>query len=619
MRTPHIPFERGAALGARAQYVPRYVRFLHKRVNRLLHRYVPDENALLLILSFAVGIGSGLGAKGFEYLIDLFRRLFERMSLALPFGNLSLPIGSAAALLVGGVAGGILLATVARSSQGHGVPDVMASVAVRGGRIPPRVAADTAITAGICIGAGGSAGPEGPIVQIGSAIGSTVGRIMGMSTERLRVLAACGAAGGISAIFGAPLAGVFFAVEVVLGDFGVQTLTPIVLSSVLAAVTHQIFVDWEPRFLVPHHGFIQFREVPLMVLMGALAAGLSWFFTKFLYATEDTFHRWRFPGWLKPAVGMGLVAAIAFVFPQVLGDGYETITAALNGHLALWIMAALVVAKLLATCFTVGSGNVGGLFAPSLVIGAMLGGTFGEVAGHFLHPGEPGIITVYALVGMGAVIAGTTHATITAILLIFELTNDYAIILPAMLAAATAVFLSTKFNRESIYSLSLVRAGIQLKRGVEVNVMGSLLVGEVMREVKRTVPFDMHFTELMHLVETTTENTFLVVGAGERLVGVLSYQDIRNVISQERTPELDALIVVGDIMTGEPTVVGARQSLNDAMRLFGIRDLSMLPVVDSRESMNLVGVLHRRDVLNAYRRALLEHRVPELEAGDPVG
>ncbi len=594
-------------------FVPRYVRFTHKRVNRFLHRYVHDENALLLMLSFVVGIGSGLGARGFEWIIETFQREFEHMALDLPFGPLSLPIGNVGALILGGLVGGVLLATLLRSSRGHGVPDVMASVAIRGGRIPPRVAADTAITAGICIGAGGSAGPEGPIVQIGSSIGSTVGRIVGMSTERLRVLAACGAAGGISAIFGAPLAGVFFAVEIILGDFGVQTLTPIVLSSVLAAVTHQIFVSWTPRFAVPHHGFIHVREVPLMLLLGVLAALVSWLFIRFLYFTEDRFRRWRFPAALKPALGMTLVGVLAFAFPQVLGDGYDTITAALNGHLALWLMVALVLAKLLATCFTVGSGNVGGLFAPSLVIGAMLGGSFGALTEHFLRPGEPGIITVYALVGMAAVIAGTTHATITAVLLIFELTNDYAIILPTMLACATAVVLAGRLKRESIYTLALVRAGIQLKRGVEVNVMGSLRVGNVMREVKRTIPYHMHYAELMRLVEDTTENTFPVIDGDGKLAGILSYQDIRNVITQERSPEMDMLVVAGDIATQDPVVVTADQSLNDAMRLFGMRDLSMLPVVESEESRVLTGVLYRRDVLNSYRRALMERAVPDLD------
>ncbi len=570
----------------------------------------PNENTLLLVLAFVVGVGSGLGALGFEWLIHGFSVLFGRVVEGAGSAGLPPAIGRGAALILGGALGGVLLHTVARSSKGHGVPDVMASVAVRGGRISPRVAGDTAVTASICIGAGGSAGPEGPIVQIGSSIGSSIGQVMRMSTERLRVLAACGAAGGIAAIFGAPLAGVMFAIEVILGNFATQTLTPIVLSSVLAAVTHQFFVKWQPRFDVPEHTLISVKEVPLLVVLGVLAALVSWAFIRVLYRVEDGVKAWRAPAWVKPVAGMAVVGCIAAAVPEVLGDGYHITTAALNGNLALQVMAVIVVAKLLATVFTVGSGNVGGLFAPSLVIGAMLGGAFGMGVERFLLPGSEGLVTLYVLVGMGAVIAGTTHATITAILLVFELTNDYGIVLPAMLACATAVVLSAALSRESIYSLSLVRAGIHLKRGVEVNVMGSVRVGKVMREVKQTLPADMHFGELLELIVESTENTFPVVDPDGRLVGALSYQDIRAVLAHRHSPEMDFLIVAGDVATPDPTVITASQSLNDAMRLFGIQDLSMLPVVDSGENRKLIGVLYRRDVLNAYRRALMDRSVP---------
>lgn len=594
--------------------VPRAARFHFLRINRYLTRYAPNTNSLLIALSFAVGVGSGLGALAFEFLIHTFESLVDHLVWRFPFGNWALPIGQTIFLVIGGLLGGISVVTWARGSKGHGVPDVMASVAIRGGRIPPRVAGDTALTAAVCIGAGGSAGPEGPIVQIGSAIGSAIGQVTRMSTERLRVLAACGAAGGISAIFGAPLAGVMFAVEVILGDFGVQTLTPIVIASVLAAVTHQFFVAWKPLFPVTHHGFIHIQEVPSMVILGALAALVSVVFTRLLVATEDGFRRLHAPPMLKPALGMLMVGVIAMAFPQVLGDGYQAIRDALHGNLTLEILAALIVAKLLATCFTIGAGNVGGLFAPSLVIGAMLGGAFGSVTGALLRPGETGIVAVYALVGMGAVIAGTTHATITAILLIFEITNDYAIVLPAMLAVATATVLSSKLHRSSIYTVTLERMGIHLSRGVEENVMGSLRVGQVMREPRRTIPHSMHFTRLMDVIETSVDTTFPVLSPEGRVVGMLSYQDIRAVLSQGRDPELDSLIVAGDIATPEPVAVTRDQSLNDVMRLFGVRDLSMLPVVDSKTGMRLLGVLHRRDVLNAYRRALLERQVPDLDA-----
>ena len=600
-------------------FFPRYLIWLYRRGNRLLQRYTPHENNLLLGLAFAVGIGSGLGAIAFERLIGLIEKYVLLNSRDFPETAWAAPLAQLLTLVVVGLVVGVLVNTIAKAARGHGVPYIMASVAIRGGRIPPRVAVDTAVTAGACIGAGGSAGPEGPIVQIGSTIGSTIGQVLGMSTQRLRILAACGAAGGMSAIFGAPLAGVMFAVEVILGHFAVQTLTPIVISSVLAAVTHQFFVAWEPRFRIAEHAFIHLREIPIILVLGILAAAVAALFIRVFYLVEDGFHRWRIPNVLKPAVGMLGVGVIAVFLPGVLGGGYRTISAVLEGQMGLELMGVLVVGKLLATCFTVGSGNVGGLFAPSLVLGALLGGSFGALTEAWLSPGEAGTVAVYALVGMGAVIAGTTRATFTAILLIFELTNDYAIILPTMLAAAISVVLSSRLSRESIYTIRLAREGIRLERGVETTVLESIRVREVMRDVGRTIPEDVPFAQLMQIIERSIENTFPVVNDEGRLAGILSYQDIRSVMQHRADLEKTLLIVAGDIASPDPVVIRPDQTLNEAMRLFGLKDLSMLPVVATEDATRLLGILHRRDVLNAYRRALIEREGPEEESGRRLG
>ena len=583
---------------------PRWARIGYRWISRWVHRIFPNENALLLALAFLVGVGSGFGALLFEKMIAWFQDVSRDLAGAIPFLQGWPALGTLVVLVVAGLLGGILLRTLLRSGAGHGVPDVMAAVALRGGRIRPRVVGDTAITSGLCIGAGGSAGPEGPIVQIGSGIGSVIGQSMRMSSDRLRILTACGAAGGISAIFGAPLAGVMFAVEVILGDFGVKSLTAIVISSVLAASTFQAFVSWEPRFHVPEHGVLPMSNLPLILALGVMAALVSWFFIKSLYWTEDRFARLPVPAWVKPAVGMGLLGVVALGFPGVLGDGYHGINDALNGRLDLQLMAVLVLAKLVATCLTVGSGNVGGLFAPSMVLGAMMGGAFG-IAAELMWPQQTGSVALYALVGMASMIAGTTHATISSILLIFEVTNDYAMILPVMLASATAVVLSSALNRQSIYTLKLIREGIHLQRGVEVNVMGSIPVRQVMRPPDQVVNENTHFNTLIDTIENSRSNTFPVVDDEGILHGVITYGDIRALLHEERSPEMDLLIVARDIATPRPEVVTPEENLNDAMRTFGMQDMAVLPVVDTRESMRLVGKLHRIDVLNAYRRALM--------------
>jgi len=582
----------------------RYLIVFYRWSSRLVHRMFPDENTLLLVMALVVGVGSGLGAVGFEILIHGFQHGFTAMARAFPHTDHWPWLGRIVALLVGGLLGGVLIHTIFPASAGHGVPDVMAGVAVRGGRIRSRVALETSITAGICIGSGGSAGPEGPIVQIGSSIGSTVGKAIRMSTERLRILTACGAAGGISAIFGAPLAGVMFAVEVILGDFGVRSLTAIVVASVLAAVTHQAFYSWEPRFEVPHIGQIGFGEVPLVLALGLLAGLGSWALIKALYRTEDFFTRLPLPKWVKPALGMLAVGVIAVGYPQVLGGGYDTVSDVLNLRIAWATMAVLVVAKLAATCFTVGSGNIGGLFAPSMVIGALMGGAFG-IAAEFVFPNQQASVALFALMGMAALIAGTTHATIASILLIFEVTHDWALVLPVMLASAVSVGLSSVLQRESIYTLKLKRDGIRLRRGVEVNVMSSIPVSEVMKPPQPVIPRHMPFTELLEVIRSSTENAFPVVDEDGRLTGVIGYRDLRAVLDNSQPSEFDALVLAGDMAVPNPEYVTPGMSLNDAMRLFGVRDLSVLPVVDSRESRRLIGRLYRSDVLTAYRRALI--------------
>jgi CIC family chloride channel protein len=227
------------------------------------------------------------------------------------------------------------------------------------------------------------------------------------------------------------------------------------------------------------------------------------------------------------------------------------------------------------------------------------------VAAELLWPQQTGSVALYALVGMASMIAGTTHATISSILLIFEVTNDYAMILPVMLASATAVVLSSALNRESIYTLKLVRAGIHLKRGVEVNIMGSIPVRQVMRPPDQVVNENTHFNTLIDTIVDSRSNTFPVVDDEGILRGVITYGDVRALLAEERSPEMDLLIVAGDIATPRPEVVTPEENLNDAMRTFGMQDLAVLPVVDSRDTMRLVGKLHRIDVLNAYRRALM--------------
>ena len=353
---------------------------------------------------------------------------------------------------LGGLIYGPLIYFFAREAKGHGVPEVMLAVAQRGGRIRPVVAVVKSLASALCIGSGGSVGREGPIVQIGSALGSTVGQALRMSDDRVRTLVACGAAGGIAATFNAPIAGVFFALEVILGEFTTRAFGVVVISSVTAAVIGRAAFGDVPSFPVPAYELVNVGEFGLYALLAVLAGVIGIVFTRTLYAFEDFFDGIRMPEYLKPVPGGLCLGLIGVFLPQVFGVGYQAMSQALSGEYALGLLVILLAAKIVAVSLTIGSGGSGGVFAPSLFIGAMLGTAFGTAANALL-PGFTAPPGAYGLVGMAAVFTGAARAPITAVIILFELTGDYRIILPLMLAVVLSTLVSEALSRDTIYTL----------------------------------------------------------------------------------------------------------------------------------------------------------------------
>jgi CIC family chloride channel protein len=571
-----------------------------------------SQNRLILILCLVVGFTTGLGALGFKWLIETFDYLFfdvlwGAFDWAGDYKILFLPLIPAA----GGLLVGPIVHFVAQEARGHGVPEVMAAVAMRDGRIRKRVATAKAIASAICIGSGGSAGREGPIVQIGSAIGSGMGQLFNISGNRLRILVGCGAAGGISAVFNAPIAGVMFAVEIILGDFGIRTLTPVVLSSVAASVTARSFLGESAVFQVASsYRLVNPWEIPLYLGLGALAGLVGVLYIKTLYFTEDQFDRARLPGYLKPALGGLGLGLLAIISREILADGYGGITRALAGSIDLPLVAGLVLLKIAATSLTLGSGNSGGIFAPSLFIGAMLGQAFGGVM-NMLFPEVTAPPGAYALVGMAAMVSGATHATVTAILIIFEMTGDYRIILPLMAASVMATFVANRLLPESIYSLKLSRKGINIQHGREVNTMNSIKVAEIMETEVETIPPQLPLRVIVDSFHYTQEDVIPVVDRERRLLGIVTFHDIREILMDKEVDTLADIVIAADIVSSPDLYLTPGQSLNDAMVKFGMRDVRSVPVVESDQSMRLVGMINRRRVMNAYRRALLTEQ-PEV-------
>lgn len=444
----------------------------------------------LVVLALAVGAGAGVGAVVFRWLISTFTRILSGHVDYAGLGHAANPhvpgLGRWFVLVAPVLAGllyGPLVQTFAREARGHGVPEVMYAVARKGGRIAPQVAAVKALASALCIGGGGSVGREGPIVQIGSALGSTVGSLLRVSEARLRVLVGCGAAGGIAATFNAPLAGVFFAMELILVDFTGLSFGMVVLSSVTASVIGRAALGNAPFLHLPSFAVDHLSQYLFFALLGLLAGTVGVGFTRVLYLIEDgcdwVWGRTRLPEWARPAVGGVLLGGVLLLLPQLYGVGYPVLSNGIAGRYPIGFLVVLLVGKLIATSLTIGIGGSGGVFAPSLFLGAMLGEAFGLTL-HLLDPGAAGPAGAYALIGMGAVFAGAARAPITAVVIIFELTGEYSIILPLMTAVVLATGLSNVLSGDTIYSLKLRRRGVDLTASPSQRIM----VADVMEPVE---------------------------------------------------------------------------------------------------------------------------------------
>lgn len=575
-------------------------RAVSRRSARLLDRWQPAERVVLVLTAMIVGTGAGVGAVAFRWLIETITKFsFGVVPSALAFlGRYYVVLIPAA----GGLVVGPLIYFFAREAKGHGVPEVMEAVALRGGRIRPVVGLVKALASSICIGTGGSVGREGPIVQIGSAWGSTLGQWFHFSDDRVRNLVACGAAGGIAATFNAPIAGVIFSLEVILQEFSMGYFSTVVISSVTASVISRIVLGDVPAFPVPSYSLISVWELPLYAVLGVLAALVATGFVFLLYKSEDLFDAWRFPEYLKPAVGGLGMGVIGLFLPQVLGVGYEAIGSTLLDPGDLTLLAALLLAKLVATSVTLGSGGSGGVFAPSLFMGAMLGGAYG-VTIHRVFPGVTASGGAYAVVGMAAVFAGAARAPMTAILILFEMTDDYLIILPLMLSTVVSTLLAEHFSRESIYTIKLVRRGVRLALGRDIDVMQGVFVNEAMTPISDLDVVYSHTSveDLARKFDRTRHHGFPVLNVNGELCGVVTLRDLEEAMHRGDVSSM----TVGDIATKSPVTVYPDEPLWVALKRLGVRDVGRLPVVDRDDPRRLVGVLRRRDVIRAYNLAIL--------------
>ncbi|MEO7060276.1 MAG: chloride channel protein [Lapillicoccus sp.] len=561
-----------------------------------------SSNSGLLGLAVVVGAGAGVGAVIFRWLISTFTLVLSGhsdYSLADHAAHPWFPglgrwfvIG---APVVAGLLYGPLVHFFAREARGHGVPEVMYAVARRGGRIAPQVAGVKALASALCIGGGGSVGREGPIVQIGSALGSALGRLVKVGEPRMRVLVACGAAGGIAATFNAPLAGVFFAMELILVDFAAESFGMVVIASVVASVIGRAALGngsflQLPAFSVDHLG-----EYALFAVLGLLAGGAGVLFTRVLYFIEDLCDSlWRGPEWLRPAVGGILLGLLLLVLPQMYGVGYPVLAAGVAGHYAIGFLVLLLLGKMVATSLTIGIGGSGGVFAPSLFIGAMLGSAFGEVM-HLIDPGLAGPVGAYGLIGMGAVFAGAARAPITAVIIMFELTGEYSIILPLMAAIVLATGISHRLSPDTIYTLKLRRRGVDLSApaaGTAESVRAaSTSVADVMSEVPTALAGTTRLPESVAALARSAYGVLPVVDSDGAYCGVVTSRSVAEALADGDEVDLDVAR-----LTQLPPDLGPHDTLVAGISALDASGDAAVPVID-REAQQLVGWLSLASVL----------------------
>jgi CIC family chloride channel protein len=569
---------------------------IKENIKKLIIYLQTSEAAFLLLFSFVIGFGAGFGAVIFRWLIGTFKTLFFEQG-----HNFFQFMGQYYVILVpaiGGLVVGPLIYLFAREAKGHGVPEVMLAVAALGGKIRPRVAVIKALASSICIGSGGSVGREGPIVQIGSALGSSLGQLFKLSEEKVKILVACGAAGGIAATFNAPLAGIFFALEVILREYGIRFFSSVVLSSVTATIISRHFLGDHPAFMIPTYELLSIWEIPLYFFFGFLAAFAALLFIKLVYKCEDIFDAWNVREYMKPSIGGLLIGLVGFFFPQIFGVGYETIELALFGKIAMALVSVLIFVKILATSLTLGSGGSGGVFAPSLFIGAMLGEAYGKLT-YFLVPNFAIPAGACALVGMGAVFAGAAQAPISAIIIIFEMSGNYKIILPLMITCIISTAVVRRFSRDSIYTLKLRRRGIDILSIKDLDLMETIRVSEAM--VKDVMTIDENTS--VSNEDLMVHRGFPVLDSNGELAGMVTRPDINKALAKGETETPIKVIMTRDIIICYPD-----ENLREALEKLAERDIGRIPVVERGNHSHLIGLITRENIIAAYNQALKKNK-----------
>jgi CIC family chloride channel protein len=544
------------------------------------------EDQVFLVLALVIGALTGLT-------VVAFILLTEREGLRLypaggsPWRRVLLPVGGSLAI-------GYLLYRYFPNARGSGVPQTKAALFAREGRITLRTVLGKFFCTSATLASGIPLGREGPSVQVGAGIASVLGRSLGLRPEKVKALLPVGAAAAIAAAFNTPLAAVLFALEEIMGDLHAPVLGSVVLASATSWLVLRLLLGNHPLFQVPQYQLVNPLEFGVYAVLGVAGGLVSVTFTKLLLDMRQRFL--RFPQktvWFQPVAGGLVVGLMGWFVPQVLGVGYGYVGDVLNGRMALNLMVLLVVLKLLAVTTSYASGNAGGIFGPALFLGAMLGGAVGTVAHHLL-PAQTATPGAYALVGMGAVFAGIVRAPMTSVVMIFEMTQDYAVIVPLMIANLVSLFISSRLQREPIYEALAVQDGIHLPTAETRQRHGRRQITRIMRAATESLTSEMTVEEALQTVRSSESRTWLVTDR-RGVVGVVNLPTLEREHAEGTARRLEEL-VAGSVFPH----VHADQGLDLALERMGSNQIDTLPVTSRADVHKLEGIVTLRDVLDSY-------------------
>lgn len=563
-------------------------------------RFTRNESVLILIAA-GIGIAAGGVILLFNWIVEFAGEHFLDL-FALSHSNeywqyLLIPLIPAA----GGLAVGLLQTYVFKAKPGHGVPEVILASRFSRGRIQRRVILQKLLTGALSIGSGGGGGREGPIIHVGAAVGISIANLLRLTRDQSRTLIACGAAAGISGIFNAPMGGVMFVLEVILGDFRLKTFTPVVVSAVAAtAITRNVYGSF--TLVNAPSGFsIALPEYLLFALLGVIMGLVSAYFTRVIITVEKYSKKYlTVSEVMRPAVG-GLLAGILILFlPSLMEQTYTPVNDALHATLPIWLMLVVAFLKPWHTAITTGSGGTGGVFAPALKSGAMVGSVFGMLM-MMVFPELVKTPTAYALSGMGAILAGTMHAPLTGILILIEISNDYSIVLPAMLTAILATMIAQRFLRGSIYNWSLSKPGTHIGSYAYVPLLNSITIEQIVERGVAHVTTRTPIRDILVIFEQTRHDAVLVLDEEQRYLGLIEFEDVRSFIAER---ELVQGLVAADVMVTSLKPVYEDTTLDVILKLFDDYGWTVLPVLADDGSRRAVGLVTAYDTQTYYRRSV---------------